>query len=121
VNDSELGTKLDGAKTALDGVIGALQNVQAAVGGAFDTAVNAILAVSPRSLEPDLQQAYAPVAQALGQLDLGGLTDELKTQFQRIGDQAAEVLQAVLEALKAMVAAIPSGVEGASGERSFGL
>jgi hypothetical protein len=121
VNDSELSAKLDGAKTALDGVIGALQNVQNAVGSAFDAAVSSILAVSPRSLESDLQQAYAPVAQALGQLDLGGLADELKTQFQRIGDQAADVLQAVLEALKAMVAAIPRGVEGVSGEVSFGL
>jgi phage-related protein len=121
VSDSELGTKLDGAKTALDGVIGALQNVENAVGGAFDTAVNSILAVSPRSLEGDLQQAYAPVAQALGQLDLGGLADELMTQFQRIGGQAADVLQAVLEALKAMVAAIPRGVEGVSAEVSFGL
>jgi hypothetical protein len=121
VNDSELTAKLDGAKTALDGVIAALQNVQNAVGGAFDAAVSSILAVSPRSLEADLQQAYAPVAQALGQLDLGGVADELKTQFQRIGEQAADVLQAVLEALKAMVDAIPSGVEGVSGDASFGL
>jgi hypothetical protein len=120
-NDTEIGQKLDTAKAALDGVIGALRNVQTSVGTAFDNAVNAVLAVSPRSLESDLQAAYAPIAQALGALDLGGLADELTAQLQRIAGEAAEVLQAVLEALKAMVAAIPSGVEGASGEHSFGL
>jgi uncharacterized protein YukE len=121
VNDTEIGPKLDTAKAALDGVIAALRNVQTSVGTAFDTAVNSVLAVSPRSLESDLQAAYAPIAQALGALDLGGLADELTAQLQRIAGEAAEVLQAVLEALKAMVAAIPSGVEGASGEHSFGL
>jgi hypothetical protein len=121
LNDAGLTAKYDQAKTALAGVIDSLQQLKSSLDSAFDTAVNGVLAVSPRSLEPDLQAAYAPIAQSLAGLSLDGIADDLKTQFQRIGDQAADVLQAVLEALQAMVAAIPSGVEGAGGDRSFGL
>jgi methyl-accepting chemotaxis protein len=121
LNDAGLTAKYDQAKTALAGVIDSLQNLKSSLDSAFDTAVDGLLAISPRSLEPDLQQAYAPIAQSLAGLSLDGIADDLKAQFQRIGDQAADVLQAVLEALQAMVAAIPSGVEGASGDRSFGL
>jgi len=106
------------AKEALDGVVAALQNVKASVAAAHQQALAGLTAVSPRSLQADLQEAYAPITGALGELDLGTITDELIAQFQRIGGQAADVLQAVLDALKAMVAAIPSGIEGVSVEAS---
>ncbi len=123
VGDAGLTASYDGAKAALGGVLESLQNLKGSLDTALRTALDDVTAISPRGLEADLQQAYAPIAQALGGLDLGGLADELKAQFQRIGDEAADVLQEVLEALKALVDAIPHGVEdvSASADVSFGL
>src|SRR5262249_11135276 len=121
LGDAGITAKYEGAKTALAEIVQSLQALKQSLDGAFQTAVHAVLAVSRRKPEGDHQQAYAPVASSLGELGLGGLSDDLKTQFQRIGDQAADVLQQVLEALKARVAAIPSGVEGVSADVNFGL
>ena len=100
----------------MHGVLDALQGLKSTVGGAYDAAVADVLAVSPTSLESDLQAAYAPVAKGLAGLDFSGISDELKAQFQRLADQTTTVLQEVLDALKAMIAAIPGGIEGVHAE-----
>jgi hypothetical protein len=121
VGDSALTAKLDGARTTLAGAIASLRSLQTSLAGGYEAAVHDVLLVSPQTLSADLQTAYAPVAEALASLDLTGLSGELHAQFLRIGEEAADVLQQVLEALKAMVAAIPSGVEGVNVEVDFSV
>jgi hypothetical protein len=116
VGDSQLTAKLAAARSGMHGVLDALQVLKSTVGGAYDAAVADVLAVSPASLESDLQAAYAPVATGLAGLDFSGISDELKAQFQRLADQTTTVLQEVLDALKAMIAAIPGGIEGVHAE-----
>jgi hypothetical protein len=114
--DAELTAKLAGARSALQGVLDGLRNVQTSVGGAFDGAVAGVLAVSPVTLQANLQTAYAPIAAGLASLDLGGISGKLHAEFERLGDQAPTVLQEVLDALKALIAAIPGGIEGVHAE-----
>jgi hypothetical protein len=112
LGDAQVTEKLDAAKAGLDGVLDGLRALEEAVGGAYDTAVQNVVAVSPATLQADLQAAYAPVPEALAGLDLGGLSEELEAQLERLADQIGIVLEQVLAAIEAMVAAIPDGIEG---------
>ena len=112
LGEAQVTQKLGAARAGLDGVLDGIRELEETVGGAYDTAVQNVVAVSPATLQADLQNAYAPVAAALAGLDLGGLSTELEAELERLADQIGTVLEQVLAALEAMVAAIPDGIEG---------
>ena len=121
LGDSQAAAQLAAAKAALHGVLESLQALQATVGASYEQAVAGVIAVSPATLQADLQAAYAPIAAALGEMDLGGIADELHAQFDRLADELGAVLQSVLEALQAMIDAIPGGIEGVDAQISISV
>lgn len=112
VEDAGVTAKLAEVTSTFEGVVGQLQGLRTSLASAWQAVQANVLAVSPQAVRADLDGAFTAAAGLVASVDLQSIADELRTVFSRLADEVDEVLADVIEALQAMVDAIPAGIEG---------
>ena len=80
-----------------------------------------MLAVSPQTVRTELDGAFSAAAGLIASVDLRGVADGLREAFSHLANEVDEVLADVIEALQAMVDAIPAGLEEVSADVSVSV
>lgn len=112
LEDAGLTAKLAEVTGTLEGVVAELGELRHSLASAWQTAQDNVLAVSPQTVRAELDGAFTAAAGLIASIDLRGIADELREAFSHLADEVDEVLADVIEALQAMVDAIPAGIEG---------